>query len=196
MVGAAGRAAGDRDLGGVGLERGGEVLGGLERRWRRDDQREELTGQPRDRRGLRQPQRALVGDDRADHHHAGDHQGVALPFPLIEELRQPDRAAGAADIGDLHALDRAGRAQHLLDRARGLVPAAARRRRHEHLEQVDRRPCVWACAASKVRSGDAATTGIAAALRRRSRRVSMAFPFQDTDDTGALGALARTLALA
>ena len=61
----------------------------------------------------------------ADHHHATDHQRAALPFPLIEELGQPDRTAGAADIRDLHPLHRAGRAQHLLDRARGLIPAAA-----------------------------------------------------------------------
>ena len=79
----------------------------------------------------------LLAMMRAHHHHAGDHQRVALSLPLVEELRQPDRAAGAADIGDLHAFDGASGAQDLLDRARGLVPSTAGRRRDEHLEQLD-----------------------------------------------------------
>jgi hypothetical protein len=56
---------------------------------------------------------------------------------LIQELRKPDRPARAAHIGDLHALHGAGRAQHLLDRTRRLIPTAARRRRDEELEQID-----------------------------------------------------------
>src|SRR5262249_55225012 len=44
----------------------------------------------------------------------------------------------ASHIGDLHTLYGAGCAQHLLDRARRLIPTAARRRRNEQLEQIDR----------------------------------------------------------
>ena len=73
----------------------------------------------------------LVGDDGADHDHAGDHQRIALAVPLVDELRQADRAAGAADVGDLRAGDQLLAAQHLLHGARRLVPAAAGRRRHE-----------------------------------------------------------------
>ena len=91
-----------------------------------------------DRRRLREPDRALVGDDGAHHHHAADHQRVPLPLPLVQELRQPDRTARAADIGDLHPFHGAGRAQNLLDGACGLIPAAAGRGWHEDLEKVDR----------------------------------------------------------
>ena len=76
----------------------------------------------------------LVGDDRADHDHAGNHQRIALAVPLVDELRQADRAAGAADIGDLRAGDQLLAAQHLVHGARRLVPAAAGRRRHEELD--------------------------------------------------------------
>jgi hypothetical protein len=57
---------------------------------------------------------------------------------LIQELRKPDRTACAAHIGDLHALHGAGCPQHLLDRARRLIPTAAGRRRDEQLEQINR----------------------------------------------------------
>src|SRR3546814_9846341 len=64
-----------------------------------------------------------------------------LAFPLIDELRQADRAAGTADIGDLSALDQAGGFQRLLHAARGLVPAAARIGRDEEFQENGRASC-------------------------------------------------------
>src|SRR5262249_41283340 len=48
VVGAASRAAGNGNLGGIGLERGRKVLRALEGRLCRNDQRQKLAGQARD----------------------------------------------------------------------------------------------------------------------------------------------------
>jgi len=47
-------------------------------------------------------------------------------------------AARASHVGDLHALDGAGCAQDLLDRARRLIPTAAGCCRNEQLEKINR----------------------------------------------------------
>ena len=52
MVRPARRSAGNRHLGGIRLERIGKLLDGLDRRLRRDHEREKFTGQPGDRHRL------------------------------------------------------------------------------------------------------------------------------------------------
>ena len=86
-----------------------------------------FAGQPRDRRDLRQVDRRLVGDDRADHHHAADHQHVGVALARAHELRETDRAAGAALVVDGDLRDDLVRLQRSLQRAAGLIPAASRR---------------------------------------------------------------------
>ena len=85
----------------------------LQRRRGRNDDDFEFAGQTGDRRLWVSLTGALLAMMRTDHHHAGDHQGVALPLHVAEETRQADRAAGAGDILELNGLDDAGGLQHL-----------------------------------------------------------------------------------
>ena len=134
VIDAARGAAGPGDLPGLRLEPVGEVLRGLERRVRRHDDDEVLAREPRDRRHLVEGDRRLVGQDRSDHDEAVHHQLVAVALGAVHELGDADGAAGARDVRHLHALCGAGLNQRLLHRARGLVPAAAGRRRSQDLE--------------------------------------------------------------
>ena len=96
---------------------------------RRHDDRLLLAGQPRDRRHHGQVDRRGVGQDRADHDVAADDQLPRVALGLVDELGEADGAAGAGDVGHLHVAGDAVLLQHRLHGARGLVPAAARRRR-------------------------------------------------------------------
>ena len=82
--------------------------------------------------------RRLVGDDRADHHHAADHQRVALALHWLTNCGRPTAPPAPGACSNLNCLDDAVGTQHLLDGAAGLVPAAAGRRRHEDLQAVQR----------------------------------------------------------
>ena len=106
----------------------------LDRRIRRHDDHLRFLGQARDRRDLIERDRRLVRGDRADHDEAVDHQLVAVALGAVDELGEADGAAGAGHVGHLHVLAMPGGDQRLLHGARGLVPAAARRRRRHDLE--------------------------------------------------------------
>ena len=76
-------------------------------------------------------------DDAAEHDEARHHHDVAVAALGADEARQPDRARRARDV--LHRRDahQARALQHLLHHARGLIPAAAGRRRRDDAELVD-----------------------------------------------------------
>ncbi len=115
------------------MTRSARSLAVLDRRIRRHDDDQRLGGQPGDRRGLGQVDRRLVEQDGADHDEAVDHQLVSVALGA-DQLGEADRAAGAGDVGDLHALGDAGRGQRLLHRAGRAVPAAAGRGRSHDLQ--------------------------------------------------------------
>ncbi len=137
VVGAAGRAAGHRNLAGVRLQRGDGVLGILDRGGGRHDDHEELAGQAGHGTVCVSFTGALFGDDCATITMPATYQRVRAPAPLVEELGQADHAAGAGDVRDLRRVDELVGAQHLLDRPRRLVPSAARGGRDEELQLVD-----------------------------------------------------------
>ncbi len=134
VIDAAGRAARPGDLRGIGLHGRRQVLGVLDRAVGGHHQGFVFGRQARDRGGLVEGDRGFVGEQRAHHHVAHDHELVAVALAAIDELRDADRAAGAGDVGDLGALGDAGLGQGLLHGARGLVPAAAGRCRRHDLE--------------------------------------------------------------
>jgi hypothetical protein len=88
----------------------------------------------RDRRRLVELDLRLVGLDRAEHHEPGHHQLVGVARRLRDELREPERAAGAVDVEDLDAVVELGVARGGLERAGGRVPAAAGSRRGHDLQ--------------------------------------------------------------
>ena len=106
----------------------------LDRRIRRHDDDLGFLGEARDRRHLVERHRRLVHQERADHDEAVDHELVAVALRAVDELREADGAAGARDVGHLHALRDLGGDKRLLHRARGLVPAAAGRGGRHDLE--------------------------------------------------------------
>lgn len=57
-----------------------------------------FAGQARDERDHVQTDGRVVGEDRADHHHAAGHQGVSFAAVRVDELRQADGAAGAPSM--------------------------------------------------------------------------------------------------
>ena len=85
--------------------------------------------------------RRLAGDDAAEHHGAHHHQRVRVALAGVDELRQAERAGGAAlvlvvtDDGD------AGILQRLAERAAGGVPAAAGVGGDHHLDVGALRAC-------------------------------------------------------
>jgi hypothetical protein len=127
VVGAALRAAGYAQTERVGPQGAGEVRDGVQARIRRHREHEGLAFEPRDRKGVEDGERALVGDGRAHLGQAADHQGVALPAQADDEARQRQGPAGAGPVFEPDAGDRAGLAQHLRDHLRRPVPAAAGR---------------------------------------------------------------------
>ena len=132
VVGAAGRAAAPGYRARVGLELGDQAGHVLDVGCRRNDQRLVFAGQPGDRRDLVEGDRRGVGEDRADHDVAADDQLRGIAIGLVDELGKPDRAAGAWNVGHLHAARNALVLQRGLHGAGRLVPAAARGgRRHD-----------------------------------------------------------------
>ena len=113
------------------LECGQQLLQRPVRRGRGDDDHFVLTRQPRQRRGIAQRHRRLVRDDPAEHDEAGDQHGVAVAAFGADEARQADRAGRAGDVLDRRRPHDARLLQHLLHHARGLIPAAAGRRRRD-----------------------------------------------------------------
>ena len=61
----------------------------------------------------------------------GHEQRVAVAALRADEAGESDRARGAGDVLDDRRRYETGALQHLLHRARGLVPAAARGRRRD-----------------------------------------------------------------
>ena len=114
---------------GIALEIRGEVLQRLVLRLRRDDDRLGLGDQRRDRdRGV-EADVGLVRLDRAEHHVPGHHQLVRVAGVLGDELREPERSAGALDVVDLDPVIEVRLARRGLEGAAGAVPAAAGRGR-------------------------------------------------------------------
>ena len=128
-----------------------------------------LAGEARDRRDLRQVDGRLVAEDGADHHHAADHHRVRIALARAYELRKADRAAGAALVVDRDFLDDVAALQRRLQRAAGLIPAAAGRRGHQDFQAVDS-----AVAAPLAISANAAATN---ASPRRARITLRIEPF-------------------
>jgi hypothetical protein len=139
VVDAARRAAGPGHGTGVFAQGVGEVLGGLDLAVGRRHDHDVLAGQPGERRHVIERHRRGVGDDRADHDVAADDGGGRIAGRAVDELLQPDRAAGAGDVLDLDVADQALGLERRLDGAGGLVPAAARRRRRQDLQLLDLR---------------------------------------------------------
>ncbi len=138
VVRAAGRTARPRDRFRVLLELGHEVAHRLEGRGRRNHDNQRLTREAGDRGHVEDRHRALVGNARADHHHAADHDGVALALLLAHETRKADHAAGAAHVLDLEFAEDAIGTHGGFDRTAGRVPATARCRRDEDIEAGNR----------------------------------------------------------
>jgi hypothetical protein len=134
MVGSAGRAADPGDAARIGFELRHQLLHGADRRVRRHGHDFEFAGEARNPDRFGELGRRFVRGQRAEHHHAGNDHGIALPATLREETREADRAAAARHV--LHA-DLANDAfvpKRQLHGARGLVPAAAGPRRHEKIK--------------------------------------------------------------
>ncbi len=125
MIDAAGRAAGKRDLGDVGLHGSGKILRRLDRRIRRYHDHLDFFGKARDRRHLIERHRRFVHGERAHHDKTVHHHLVAIALGAVDELRDADAAAGAGHVGDLDAAGDLGGDQRLLHRAGGLIPSAA-----------------------------------------------------------------------
>jgi hypothetical protein len=106
------------------------------RRLRRHHDHLVLARQARDRRDHRQVDRRPVEDDAADHHHAADQQGVRIALGAVDELREADRAGGAALVLELHRLHELVGLQRRGERATRLVPAAARIGGDHHLDRA------------------------------------------------------------
>ena len=116
---------------GIRLQRVGKLADVLVRARRRHDDDAGFLGHAGDRDGVLQADRRLVGQRRADHHRSADHQRVGAAAALLQEARQPDHAAGAADILELEGADQAGLPRRLFNGATEPVPAAARPGRDE-----------------------------------------------------------------
>ena len=84
----------------------------------------EVLGEPGDRGDVGQRGGAVVGDDPADHHGAGDHQRAGLAAH-VGQLAQPDGAGGAGDVDHLDVVDDAVGLEGLLGLPGDQVPAAA-----------------------------------------------------------------------
>ena len=121
-------------LPGVLLERLDEVGHRLVRGGGGNDDHLPLARQARDRRHHAEVDRRLLEDDAADHHHAGDHQRVRIALGGVDELREPDRAGGAALVVELDAAHELGALHRRGELAPGLVPAAAGVGRDHHLQ--------------------------------------------------------------
>ena len=143
IVGAARRSAAPRHAAGILLERGDQIAERSIRARRGHDDDFVFAGEARDRRGVGERDRRAVEDHAAHHHQAGDQQRAGIAALALDEARQADRAGGAGHVVDLHADAGLDLREHALHRARGLIPAAARRRRrgdHERLcERLDER---------------------------------------------------------
>ena len=119
VVDAAGRAAGESDFCDVGFHRRGQILRGLDRRARRHHDDLDLLGEARDRRHLLERDRRFVHGERAHHDEAVHHQLVAVALGAIDELRDANAAAGARNVGHLHAARDFGSDEGLLHRPGG-----------------------------------------------------------------------------
>ena len=125
LVGAAGRAAGDRAGRAVlSFQAGDEVLERVVRRVARHHDDLRLADQPGHRGDVGELDRGVVGLHRADHHQAHHHQQRVVGLPA--QLAEPDGAAGALDVEHLDVAGDAGGADHPLQQPGGGVPAAAR----------------------------------------------------------------------
>jgi hypothetical protein len=138
VVGAAGGAAAPRHRGRIGLQLLDQLAKVLDVGRLGNDDHFIFAGQARDRCGLLQGHRGLVGQDRAHHDQAVDHQRLAITLLAIRQLGKADRPSGAGDILHRHRLGDAGALHHLLHGAGGLVPAAAGLGRGDDLEIVQR----------------------------------------------------------
>jgi hypothetical protein len=142
VIGAAGRATAPGEGLGPLAEDLHELAHVADGRGGRDGDHFILAREAGDRRRLRDRDRRVVPQRGAEHHQASDQERscVAAGGPAfnIDELRQPDRARGAWDVLHLDDSRGAPALDHLLQDARGLIPAAARRRRRDDHEVIFR----------------------------------------------------------
>ncbi len=124
VIGAAGRTAAKGNRTRISLELGHEIGQRLELRGSRNDDHFIFAGEARNRRRHVERDRRLVGEDGAHHDEAVDHQHIALALFLVDQLGEPDGAAGARNILNRAALG-AQAGHDFRKRARRLVPAAA-----------------------------------------------------------------------
>src|SRR5690606_34593285 len=98
----------------------------------------------------------LAEHDPAHHHHAAHHERAAVALVVVQELREPERAAGASLVLELRAADDAGFLHGRCQVAAGLVPAAPGVGRDHHLQGAEAlgpgRPG-YDCLGSEQRSG-------------------------------------------
>ena len=140
LVAAADRAAAPRDrLGALAGTRRASRRACANGDASRHGERLVLAGEARDRHGVGERDRRIVGHDAAEHDEPGDEQRVAVAALGADEAREADRAGGAGDVLDDGRRHDAGALQHLLHGARRLIPAAARRRRRDDAQLLELR---------------------------------------------------------
>ena len=108
----------------ISLQFGHEIGHRLELRSSGNDDDFIFARQPRNRRRHVERDRRLVGEQRPQHDEAVDHQDIAVALFLVDQLGEPDGAAGARNVLNRAALG--AQAGHDFRKgARRLVPAAA-----------------------------------------------------------------------